>query len=204
MGATCGFRPRKNQEEGMNKIQSKIWPCLVLFALSSAAFAQKIKVGYDKSVDFSRYKTYTWAEPAMPPTRPMLYSTVVASVDDNLKNNGLQRVDKNGDLTLNPAGGIEYGISSAAGTPMLATYGGPPPSVDAGMWTGGGGTENLTSAYVPKGTLQLQFVDRSTNKVVWNGMVSEKLDVENKKESLDKIYKAIAKLTKQYPPKAAK
>lgn len=126
MGATCGFRPRENQEEGMSKIQKKIWPCLVLFALSSAAFAQKIKVGYDKSVDFSHYKTYTWAEPSMPPTRPMLYSTVVASVDDNLKNNGLQRVDKNGDLTLNPAGGIEYGISSAAGTPMLATYGGPP------------------------------------------------------------------------------
>ena len=55
-----------------------------------------------------------------------------------------------------------------------------------------------------KGTLQLQFVDRSTNKIVWNGMVSEKLDVENKKESLDKIYKAIAKLIKEFPPKVAK
>jgi hypothetical protein len=193
----------------MSKIRSKVWSelvlsALVLFALSSTAFAQKIKVGYDKSVDFSRYKTYTWAEPAMPPTRPMLYSTVVASVDDDLKNRGLQRVDKNGDLTLMPAGGIEYGISSAAGTPMLATYGGPPASVDASMWTGAGGTANLTSSYVPQGTLQLQFVDRSTNKVVWNGTVSEKLDVENKKESLDRIYKAIAKLIKQFPPKASK
>jgi hypothetical protein len=134
----------------------------------------------------------------------MLYSTVLASVDDDLKSKGLQRVDKNGDLTVIPAGGIEYGISSAAGTPMLATYGGPPVSVDASMWTGAGGTANLTSSYVPQGTLQLQFVDRSTNKVVWNGMVSEKLDVENKKESLDRIYKAIAKLIKQYPPKASK
>jgi hypothetical protein len=134
----------------------------------------------------------------------MLYSTVLASVDDDLKSKGLQRVDKNGDLTVIPAGGIEYGISSAAGTPVLATYGGPPVSVDASMWTGAGGTANLTSSYVPQGTLQLQFVDRSTNKVVWNGMVSEKLDVENKKESLDRIYKAIAKLIKQYPPKASK
>ena len=61
----------------MSKIRGKLWLCLFLFAFSSTAFAQKVNVGYDKSVDFSRYKTYTWAEPAMPPTRPMLYSTVV-------------------------------------------------------------------------------------------------------------------------------
>jgi hypothetical protein len=198
----------------MNNTRGRVWSyrfpyelvlsTFVLFALATTASAQKVKVGYDKSVDFSRYKTYTWAEPAMPPTRPMLYSTVVASVDENLKNRGLQRVDKNGDLTLNPAGGIEYGISSAAGTPILSTYGTQPAAADATMWTGAGGTANLTSAYVPQGTLQLQFVDRSSNKVVWNGMVSEKLDVEKKRDSLDRIYKAIAKLTKQYPPKAAK
>jgi hypothetical protein len=189
---------------GMKKIRSQLWFYLFLSTLATNAFAQKVNVGYDKSVDFSRYKTYAWAEPAMPPTRPMLYSTVVGSVDEELKNRGLQRVDKDGDLILIPAGGIEFGISGAAGTPMLSTYGGQPASVDATMWTGSGGTANLTSSYVPKGTLQLQFVDRSTNKVVWNGTVSEKLDVENKKESLDRIYKAIAKLTKQYPPKASK
>lgn len=182
---------------------NKVWICLLLPALATAAFAQKVKVGYDKSVDFSRYKTYTWAEPAMPPTRPMLYSTVIASVEEQLKNRGMQRVDKNGDLTLIPAGGIEFGISSAAGTPILSTYGGAPASIDATMWTGASGTANLTSSYVPQGTLQLQFVDRSTNKVIWNGAVSEKLDVEKKTESLDRIYKAIAKLVKQFPPKAA-
>jgi hypothetical protein len=192
---------RKNETKSMNSIQSKLWLCLFLSALTTNAFAQKVKVGYDKSVNFSQYKTYTWAEPAMPPTRPMLYATVVGSVEEELKNRGLQRADKNGDLVLIPAGGIEYGISTAAGTPMLPTYGGPPASLDATMWTGAAGAANLTSSYVPQGTLQLQFVDRSTNKVVWNGTVSEKLDVENKKQSLDRIYKAIAKLVKQFPPK---
>jgi len=186
----------------MNSIH-RLWIYLFLSVLATTAFAQKVKVGYDKSVDFSQYKTYTWAEPAMPPRRPMLYSTVVASVEDELKNRGLQRADKNGDLILIPAGGIEFGISAAAGTPMLSTYGGAPPAVDTTMWTGAAGTANLTSSYVPQGTLQLQFVDRNTNKVVWNGTVSEKLDVENKKESLDRIYKAIAKLIKRYPPKGA-
>jgi hypothetical protein len=189
--------------KSMNKIRSKLWLYVFLSALTTTTFAQKVKVGYDKSVDFSRYKTYTWTEPAMPPTRPMLYATVVGTVEDELKKKGLQSVDKNGDLILMPAGGIEFGINTAVGTPVLPTYAGPPVSVNTTMWTGAVGTENLTSSYVPQGTLQLQFVDRSNNKIIWNGRVSEKLDIERKQESLDRIYKAIAKLIKQYPPKAS-
>ena len=160
----------------MNRIRSKLWFYLLLSSLTTTTFAQKVKVGFDKSVDFSRYKTYAWTEPAMPPTRPMLYATVV---------------------------GIAFGINTAVGTPILPTYAGAPVSVNATMWTGAVGTENLTSSYVPQGTLQLQFVDRSNNKIIWNGRVSEKLDIERKQESLDRIYKAIAKLIKQYPPKAS-
>jgi hypothetical protein len=187
----------------MNRIRSKLWFYLLLSSLTTTTFAQKVKVGFDKSVDFSRYKTYAWTEPAMPPTRPMLYATVVGSIEDELKKRGVQRDDKNGDLILIPAGGIAFGINTAVGTPILPTYAGAPVSVNATMWTGAVGTENLTSSYVPQGTLQLQFVDRSNNKIIWNGRVSEKLDIERKQESLDRIYKAIAKLIKQYPPKAS-
>jgi hypothetical protein len=55
--------------------------------------------------------------------------------------------------------------------------------------------------YVPEGTLALTFVDRASNKVVWCGTVTEKLDIENKKKSLERVDKAIAKLLKQFPPK---
>ena len=187
----------------MNKIRSKLWFYLFLFALATTAFPQKVKVGYDKSVDFSRYKTYTLAQPGAPPTRPMLYASVVGSVEHELKKRGLERTDKDGDLILFPAGGMEFGINNAAATPVLSTYGGTPASFNATMWTGSGGTANLTSSYVPEGTLQLQFVDRSTNKIIWNGTVSEKLDVEKKSKSLDRIDRAIAKLIKQFPPDAA-
>jgi hypothetical protein len=54
---------------------------------------------------------------------------------------------------------------------------------------------------VPEGTLALEFVDRATNKMVWSGTVSQKLDIENKKKSLDLIEKSIGKLLKQFPPK---
>jgi hypothetical protein len=55
--------------------------------------------------------------------------------------------------------------------------------------------------YVPEGTFVLTVIDRVSNKVIWTGTVKEKLDIENKTKSLERIDKAIAKLLKQFPPK---
>jgi hypothetical protein len=169
--------------------------------MATTSLAQKVKVGYDKSVDFSRYKTYTWAKPTMPISRPALYAVVEGSIDEALTSKGLKRVEKDGDLVLISAGGIEYGVGSAAATPIPSTYAGVPVSFDATMWTGG--SANLTNTYVPKGTLQLQFVDPHTNKILWNGTVSEKLDSQKKKESMERIQKAVTKLIQEFPPSAA-
>jgi hypothetical protein len=55
--------------------------------------------------------------------------------------------------------------------------------------------------YVPEGTLMLNFVERGSNKVIWTGTVTQKLDMENKRKSLDLVDKAITKLLKEFPPK---
>ena len=61
------------------------------------------------------------------PKRPLLYASIVGSIDHELKAKGLKRMDNNGDLILIPAGGMEFGLSSAAGTPIMPSYGGAPP-----------------------------------------------------------------------------
>ena len=180
-----------------NKLQLGL---LVVAVTTTNAVAQKVSVGYDKGAEFSKYASYTWGEPAMPPKRPLLYTMIVGSVDHELEAKGLKRMDSNGDLILIPAGGMEFGLSSAAGTPIMPSYGGAPPAADATMWSGASGPSNLTSSYVPEGTLVLSFVDRQSNKIIWAGTVRQKLEVENKKRSLELIDKAIAKLLKQYPP----
>lgn len=175
---------------------------LFITSCSLAALAQKINVGFDKSADFKQFKSYTWAEPTMPTSRPLLYARIIDSVDHELESKGLARVDKDGDLALIPAGGMEFGMNVAASAPVSQSYSGPPPAVNATMWTGAAGFSNLMAPYVPEGTLALTFVDRSQNKVVWFGTVKEKLDMEQKDKSLEKIDKAISKLLKRYPPEA--
>jgi len=177
-----------------------IFVCLAIF--SSLCLAQKVRVGYDKSVDFSKYKTYTWEEPAMPPTRPHLYATIIGSVDGELHSKGLSRIDQNGDLILVPAGGIGFATVFSGGKPLSSTFSGPTPVVNAGVWTGAEGWGQLMPA-VPEGTLVLEFVDRAANVVVWAGTVTQKLDIEKKTKSLELASKAVAKLLKQYPPKTS-
>jgi hypothetical protein len=167
---------------------------------TSDAFAQKVKVGYDKATDFSKYKTYSWAEPALPATRPVLFEAVVARVDVELQSKNLSRVPSGGDLTIMPSGGVNFGIAGEASTPYSPTYGGPPPVLNATMWTGPGGSSGV-GTYVPEGTLVLTFVERGSNKVVWSGSVKQKLDMEKKTKSLELADKAVIKLLKEFPGK---
>ena len=180
----------------------KTCACLCVAMCSSFSFAQKVKVGYDKTVDFAKYKTYSWTPPSVPITRPYLYQTVVATIDSELSSKGLTKVEKDGDLTLIGSGGLDFATTFAAGAPLDSTYSGTPPSMNATVWTGAQGSGQLMGM-VPDGTLALEFVDRSANKLVWNGTVNQKLDIQNKQKSLDRASQAVVKLLKQFPPKGS-
>jgi hypothetical protein len=182
----------------------KLWSGLLVAAFAISAVAQKVKVGYDKSVNFSQYKTYTLAEPAMPPTRPVLYATVIKSIDDELSSKGLQRTDKNGDLTLQLAGGVDFGIAVSSGPPLTASYGAAPPAMNATVWTGAGGTQGTLLPPVPDASLALEFVDRSANQIVWSGTVTQALDMDRKQKSMELANKAVRKLLKRFPPRSPK
>lgn len=159
--------------------------------------AQKVRVGYDKSVDFAGFKTYTWVEPSTSPQRPLLYSTVVSSVDYELQTKGLHRVSRDGDLTLLPEGGVDFGLMASSGSNLPS---GPPPAINSTMWTGPWGPANGTE-YSSEGTLTITLVERASNRQVWVGSVTQNLDPENKEQSLQLAQKAVAKLFRQFPPK---
>lgn len=199
--------PRSGDHESCRKGRLPgcfLWALLLLTVCSNVTSAQNVKVGYDKAADFSKYTTYTWAPPGVPPARPLLYYQVVGTIDEHLKSKGLKRTEQGGDLILAAVGGIDFGVNIPAGTPILPTYGGPPPSIDSGMWVGASGFSSGMAPMVPEGTLLLEFVDVHANRVVWSGSVNEKLDIERKNESLKRVDRAIAKLLSKFPPEKKK
>jgi len=164
----------------------------ILAGLATVSFAQKIRVDYDKSADFSKFKTYTWAKPDVPIARPLLYQNIIGQIDGDLQAKGLQRAEKDGDLTVVVAGGIGIGYN------MPPAFG-----INAAYWSGTQDPGLLTAPMVAEGSLVLEFVDRGQNKMIWMGNVKENIDPEMAK-SLPRIEKAIDKLLKEYPPKHSK
>src|SRR5580704_4266507 len=188
---------RKPVNTGMKKL-----PVLLLVLMSVASgLAQKVKVGYDKSADFSRYRTYTWHAPAITQNRPLLYANVIGAIRSELQVKELVSVEKDGDLTLISRGGIDYGFGSTSGVTDDSCANCQKPLVDPMEWTGQMGPPGGGGTGLPKGTLELKFIDRATNKVVWDGTVVQKLDPDKKQQSLEKVNTAIKKLLAEFPPK---
>ena len=173
---------------------------LVVVMLSIACgFAQKVQVGYDKSADFSKYKSYTWEEPG-PQSRPFLYMTVSGSIRTELESKGLARMEKDGDLTLIAKGDLGYDFSGAGST-ADSCQNCQKPLADPMEWTGKTAPPGSSGAPLPQGTLELELVDRASNKVVWAGTVTQKFNPDKRQQALERVNKAIKKLLMEFPPK---
>jgi Domain of unknown function (DUF4136) len=170
---------------------------LTSLALASSAFAQKVKVEYDKKNDFNRFKTYYWDRKNDEYLRPLLATVVIGAVDHNLQGKGLKKVDSNGDLVISPYGSLDTEMS-VVGRPDLYYL----PPVYGGVWWGQPvyympGTS--TSVMLKKGTLVIDLADPHSKQLQWRGIATGKLDSTQKEKSLQAIEKAVAKMFKDYP-----
>ena len=166
----------------------------------TCGFSQKIKTTYDKSVDFSRYKSYSWKEPEINPGRPLLYFTVVGAIKGGLETSGLTRMEKDGDLMVVAHGDLDYGLNNT-GVTADSCKNCQSPAVDPrdlGRTVAPNGSAGMP---LPKGALELELVDRATNKVVWSGTVVQKLNPDKKQQALERADAAIRKLLAEFPPK---
>jgi Domain of unknown function (DUF4136) len=175
---------------------------VLVTVLAASGWSQKVKVGYDKSVDFAQYQTYSWADLSHPVGRPLLYRLIVMTVDSELQEKGLKRVEGKGDLLLFPAGGVDATFAMSAGAPV-GNFLDVPLSVSTGSWVGpftltSGGMSPMVNA----GTLMIAFVEHKRGRLVWEGHVSDKFDTDRRKESAERVQKCIAKLLKDFPPRA--
>jgi len=173
----------------------------VVILSAPSGFAQKVKTGYDKSADFSKYKSYTWLEPPLTQNRPLLQVTVASSIRAELQAKGLASMDNGGDLTLFAQGSLDYNMEAASGSTADSCKNCQAPLLDPRDWAGTTAPSGPGGTPIPKGTLQLEFVDRATNKVVWSGTVAQKLNPAKKQQALERAAAAIKALLMEFPPK---
>src|ERR1700676_5813790 len=70
----------------------------VALLFASASFAQQVKTDYDRSADFSQYKTYSWEK--VQTQDPLLVDRIKEAVNADLTAKGLTPVDSGGDVAI--------------------------------------------------------------------------------------------------------
>ena len=175
--------------------------CVVV--LCANGFAQKIKVGHKKGIDFRQYKTFTVAPTGMPTDYPILLEIVQGAIQQEFATRGLKQVDKGGDLILVASGALVWQVNQQLTSPYLPLPGLDDLVFDPSMWVGSDVDWIVEGSYFQQGTLALQFVDPKKKEVVWIGTVKQSIDLQNdtKEKSMDLVNKAVTKLIDEYPPK---
>ena len=166
---------------------------LVILLFLHAALGQKIQVKYDKTADFSKYKTYSWVE-GMPARNPLINQMITEAVDQQLATRGLRKAEANGDLQVMFAAAVDLDLqvpgvtwSNASAPQMTMASIGPPMNVRKGM-------------------LVVDLMDKKTERYLWRATsrqtlaVSRSGDMAKDAQRVEKLVKkTVAKMFNKYP-----
>jgi Domain of unknown function (DUF4136) len=170
---------------------------LALIFSAVAAHAQDVKVNWDRTTDFTLYKTYKWTKIPSPRTpTPEIEALIYSAVDTQLEAKSLKKVE-NGEPDLYV--GYSITLSQPKGQPAAA------PVAETASWQ----TGSSWSAHYPsdkaarKGTLNVDIAEVKKNLLVWQGTVMAEVG-DSVNDARWKISKGVTKAFAQYPPPARK
>ena len=164
----------------------------VAFVACIVATGQDVRHNYMPGTDFSKYHTYKWVpiEGGSHPNQ-IVDAEIKQSVDSQMTSKGFNKTDSDkADLYV----GYQIAVDQEK---QWNAYG------MGGGWRMGGGMGTATSSTINVGTMVLDFYDPATKQLVWSGNATKTIDPSSNQEKNQKnLNKAMAKLLKNYPPKA--
>jgi Domain of unknown function (DUF4136) len=172
---------------------------MVLLAGGSAV-AQDVAFNFDKTTDFSKFKTYVWGQTkGLEELDPISAKTLETAIDAQLATKGLTKTTGQADVlvTYQFAIGQERQVTSYdSGWGYGPGWGGR-----YGYGGYGGGMSTATTSTINIGQLVLDLYDVANKSLAWRGTAAKTLDTKAKPDKREKnINKAVAKLLKNYPP----
>ena len=179
------------------------WLVIAFLLVAGTAGAQDIRYNYDKSADFTKYKTYKWVDIKTSDKDQLIDKQIRSTIDAELAKKGLTVTDNDpADLYI----GYQLAISTEKQVNTFSSdfgYGpGWGPYGGYGGYGGmGSGTSTSTTSTLYIGALQLDFYEVPKKQTVFRAVATKTLDPKAKPEKRQKnLTKAVAKMLKKYPP----
>lgn len=160
----------------------------VLLGAAAIAFAA-VQTDYDRKVDFSRYRTYSWID--VKSGNPLWEDRIRTAVDRQLMAKGWTQVPSDGDAAV-----AAFGKTTERDT-LETFYTGYP----GWGWQHWGGTGTAITRVVPEriGNLTVDIFDGTTKQLIWRGTATKTLSSKPEK-NIDKLNDAARDMFKQFPP----
>jgi hypothetical protein len=162
----------------------------VLFA--TASFAQQVKTDYDRSADFSQYKTYSWEKVQ---TQDQLWvGRIKDAVNASLAAKGWTQVDSGGQVAI-------VAVEMTKNQQTLNTF------YDGfgGGWgwrrfgAGGFGDATTTTENYKVGTLVVDLFDANSKNLIWRASASDTLS-DKSETNIKNLDKGVQKMFDHFPP----
>jgi uncharacterized protein DUF4136 len=174
--------------EKLMNVQRKVFASIgIVLLFATASFAQQVKTDYDRSANFSQYKTYSWEKVQ---TQDALWvDRIKEAVNAALTAKGLTPVESGGDIAI-------VAIEMTKNQQNLNTF------YDGfgGGWRWGGFGEATTTVDNYKvGTLVIDLFDAHTKTLLWRGSSSDTLSDKSDK-NIKNLDKGVQKMFDHFPP----
>src|SRR4030095_15541658 len=157
----------------MKKIAFLAFLSIALYSLAiCTALAQDVRYNFDKSANFSQFKTYKWVPMKDAPKVDDLRDRQIKdAVDAELAKKGLTKTDAD---SANLYVGYQAGIDTEKQYSSFDSGWGYGPGWYGGGWYGGGGgmtTGQTSTIYV--GQLAVDMYDAKKHELAWRGVASK-------------------------------
>ena len=175
--------------------------CFGVLLTSGGAVAQNVKSTFDKSVDFAKYKKYTWGSNYLLTLQPKdvqerINIAIVDSINRNLRARGFVEDDQNPDFRVTyEAGGqpkTDVGAQRNLYAPdVVGYYWGDLTGISSDVWV-----SSLAK-------VKITVTDAATKSSLWEATASDRIrDPKKFKSKLqENVDKFIQKTMKSFPPK---
>jgi Domain of unknown function (DUF4136) len=175
--------------------------CVSALHASHNAAAQDVKVSFDKSADFTKYKKYTWGSNYLLTQQPKdvqerINMAIVDSINRNLRAGGFVEDDRNPDFKVTYEAGGQPQADVGAQRPLYASdmvgyYWGNLSGISSDVWV-----SSLAK-------LKITVTDAATKSNLWQAVASKKIQdpmkfTNNLQENVDRF---ILKTMRNFPPK---
>jgi hypothetical protein len=171
------------------KNQHKIFASFgIVLLATTASFAQQVKTDYDRSTDFSQYKTYSWEKVQ---TQDQLWvDRIKEAVNAALAAKGWTQTPSGGSVSIVA---IEMTRNQQTLDTFYNGFGG------GWRWGGGFGDATTTVETYKVGTLVVDLFDANSKKLVWRGSMSDTLSDKSDK-NIKNLDKGVQKMFNHFPP----